>query len=241
MKLILDTNIWYEFETNSVFSDKSLEKNIYVTYLNYFEIFKSKKIISNPEFFRKMFIEMDKYQKIFEPPFVYVAKLHKFYHFNVLTELKDQIEFIIRFKNGDYIDPAKEEEFKDYVNHINENFNKLADDFNKDAKIIKSKIKNLNKHRAKNSINNTTNFISFLVNHATKQEITNFDIIKNDLLTSALDTFLKKIEVGELVMKTNDINDFLMLSYVQPGDKYYTKEQKWEKLIIESGKSDYLF
>ncbi len=240
MKVILDTNIWYAIDTNPIFSDKDVKKSIVVTYLNYFELIKKRTIITEPELFRRIFIAMDSYEKIFEPPFVYMAKLYKFYHYHIFKELGDQISFISNFKNGDYIDPSKEKDFIEYISHINSDFQELVDSFNQEAKLIKTRIKNLQKHRERNSLNDTSDFVLFLIKQATKQNFDFSDISKLELLIETLNSFFKKMEVGELIMNANDVADFLMLSYVQPGDKYYTEDKKWKKLIVASGKESYL-
>lgn len=240
MKIILDTNIWYEIDTNPIFSDSNLKENIVVTYLNYFELIKNRKVILNPDLLRRIFLKMDQYEKIFEPPFVYMARLHEFYHYNVLTELGDQVSFILNFKKGDFIDPSKEEDFIQYIANINADFQDLVDSFNSEARLIKPRIRNLNKHRKQNSLSNTAEFIVFLLKQATRKDLSDFDITKIELLHITLNTFFKQMEVGEAIMNANDIADFLMLSYVQPGDKYVTKDKKWKKLILASGVEHYI-
>lgn len=240
MKIILDTNIWYDYDDNNVFQNEALKNKIAVTYLNYFELIKKRTIVSQPDFFRKILFGMDNYDKIFEPPFVYIAQGQKYYNYNVLLELEDQINFILNFKKGGYIDSEKEQAFYEYISKINNDFQDFVDGFNREAMIIKPRIKNLVKHRIIDSLEETGRFLKFLVVSATGQEIDNFDISKVELLTQTLNTFFKKMEVGELIMKANDVTDFLILSYVQPGDKYYTKDKKWRNLIIESGMQHYL-
>lgn len=42
-------------------------------------------------------------------------------------------------------------------------------------------------------------------------------------------------------IQANDWYDFAILTYVQPGDKYWTREKRWLKLITEAGCSEYLY
>ena len=42
-------------------------------------------------------------------------------------------------------------------------------------------------------------------------------------------------------MVPNDWYDLTLLAYVEPGDKYWTKEGKWNQLIREAGCAAYLF
>jgi hypothetical protein len=241
MKIILDTNIWYDIENNEIFKNPDLKSNITVTFLNYFELIKKPRIITDPDLFRKIFTKMDEYDKIFEPPFVYIAKLHNYYHYNVLIEQYDYINFLINFKKGDFIDPAKESDFREYVKEMDKDFEILANTYNEEALNIKAKIKNNKKHLISDSSKFTNEYLQFIVSKATKQNLEGFDFKNIQLFSETLDGFFKKMEVGELIMKTNDIVDYMMLSYVQPGDKYYTKDKKWIRLISDSNNSQYLY
>lgn len=71
-------------------------------------------------------------------------------------------------------------------------------------------------------------------------DISTMDFTKIELLIRTLDLFFKRLEVGELKATTNDIVDFLILSYVQPGDQFVTNDKKWKKLITDAGCSKYL-
>lgn len=241
MKIILDTNIWYDIENNEIFKNVDFSKKIAVTFLNYFELIKKPRIITDPDLFRKIFRKMDEYDKIFEPPFVHIAKLHNFYHYNILIEQQDYINFLVNFKKGDFIDPAKESDFKEYVKDMDKDFEILANHYNEEALKIKSKIKNNRKHLIADSSRFTNDYLQFIVSKATKQNLEGFDFENIKLLSETLDVFFKRMEVGELIMKTNDIVDYMMLSYVQPGDLYYTKDKKWIKLISESNNTHYLY
>ena len=42
-------------------------------------------------------------------------------------------------------------------------------------------------------------------------------------------------------IKDNDWFDFSILAYVQPGDKYWTNDRKWLRLIKEAGCEEYLY
>ena len=241
MKLILDTNIWYDVETNEIFQNKKLKSFITVTLLNYLELIKNPRIITDPILFRKIFNKMDDYQRTFEPPFVHIAKLHEFYNYNVLLEQNDYIRFVLNFKKGDFIDPAKVIEYKNYIKNIDKDFEDLANWYNEYAFQIKSKIKDLKKHRLRDSSQSTNDYIRFIVNKATQKNLETFDFKEIELLCCTLDVFFKKLEVGEFKMKTNDIIDYMLLSYVQPGDLYYTKDKKWIDYISIAGKSEYLY
>jgi hypothetical protein len=50
-----------------------------------------------------------------------------------------------------------------------------------------------------------------------------------------------RLETSKMKIQANDWFDFAMLAYVQPGDKYFTYEKRWNRLIEEAGCGDYLF
>jgi hypothetical protein len=54
-------------------------------------------------------------------------------------------------------------------------------------------------------------------------------------------SFSMRLETSKMKIQANDWFDFAMLAYVQPGDKYFTYEKRWNRLIEEAGCGDYLF
>lgn len=240
MKIIIDTNIWYD-----LYDDKSLLKDInplLITpnFLNYFEIIKNKNIVSNQIKSSWILKKMDDFQILFEPPFVHIAKLYKFYHYNVLLELKDYISFLIYYKSGAYISPYKSDDFFKYIGSINKDFQDFSDLYNKEAKFIKNKISNNKKHLKIKVEHLIQKHVSVMVEAATGKNVTRMDFSKIELLIKTLHQYYKKLEIGEIQSETNDIVDFFMLSYVQPGDLYITRDKKWKKLIADAGCSNYL-
>lgn len=64
-----------------------------------------------------------------------------------------------------------------------------------------------------------------------------------DLFLRVTENFHKKLDTTkEMKFKPNDVTDWLNLLYVEPGMKYLTFEKKWKTLILEDPKTkDYLF
>lgn len=240
MKIIVDTNVWYQLPENPSLIDNLDSKITFSTFLNYFELLKTRSVVSNANVQRKIINEMDKYQKLFTPPFVHIAKLHKYFHFKDLVVLQDYIYFLIAFKNGDFIDPIKINSFFEYIDEINTDFSNYAETLNQKAAEIKMRIKDNKKHLAIDSTDLTNEFLLNIIRQATQQNIENFDFSNIELLSKTLNLFFKKLEVGEFRAVTNDIVDFFLLSYVQPGDLYLTKEKKWINLIKQAGCENYL-
>lgn len=241
MKIILDTNIWYGlFENENLLKDLN-QSLITTTFLNYYELIKNRGIVKNVERSRWIFNKMNEFQTIFEPPFVHIAKQHQFYHYKNIVELEDYIQFLIRYKKGDFIAPERTDEFLDYIDSMNADFETLSMSYNEEALKIKERIKENKKHLMKDSTVFIKEYLAYIVNLATGKDIINMDFSKIELLVKTLDLYFKRLEIGDLKSTTNDIIDFFMLSYVQPGDLYITKDKKWKKLIIDCGCENYLF
>ncbi|WP_294231983.1 hypothetical protein [uncultured Chryseobacterium sp.] len=241
MKIILDTNIWYELYENEHLLKDLDQSTITTTFLNYYELIKNSGIVRNVEKSRSIFTKMDKFQTIFEPPFVHIAKQYHFYHYNNIVELQDYIQFLIRYKKGDFIAPERTDEFLDYISSMNADFENLSMFYNEEALKIKERIKDNKKHLLKDSTVFIKEYLAYIVNLATGKDITNMDFSRIELLVKTLDLYFKRLEIGDLKSTTNDIIDFFILSYVQPGDLYITKDKKWKKLIIDSGCESYLY
>lgn len=64
---------------------------------------------------------------------------------------------------------------------------------------------------------------------------------KIELLMRTLDHLNKTLVTSKMKFEENDWFDLSILGYVQPGDKYWTKEKKWIRLIKEAGCEEYLF
>lgn len=240
MKIILDTNIWLDLFDNRNLLDGLEQSLICTTFLNYFELIKKKRMVSDVEKFRWIFNKMDEFQKNFDPPFVHIAKQHQFFHYNVLMKLKGLFDFLSNYRSGTVIVEENIKAFYDYTDEVNQDFQNLSSSYNIGAKQIQGQIKNRNKHLKRETTILVEKYISNIVALATGQDIKLMDFSKIELLIKTLDLFFKKLEVGDIVSVTNDIMDFFILSYVQPGDVYITKDRKWKILITDSGCGNYL-
>ena len=67
-----------------------------------------------------------------------------------------------------------------------------------------------------------------------------FDWDKIELFIKVFERFLKEIIMTKKVVKANDWYDVFNLIYVRKGDKYWTNEKYWLRLIDDSGMSRYL-
>lgn len=243
MKIILDTNVWLDFFDDRNLLDGLDSSLVTPTFLNYFELMKMKKIADSKYVykFKWIFNKMDEFHnKIFDPSFVHLAKQNKFYHFNVLLELRGFFDFFKNYKEGVILSEEKAKEFINNIDLINQDFADFSQLLNNKAQEIKVKIKNTKSHINRDSIILVENYVSWFVNLATGQDISMMDFSKIEILIKVLDLYFKRLEIGTIISETNDIIDFLFLCYVQPGDFYVTKDKKWKRLIKDSGCERYL-
>ncbi|MFW6351554.1 MAG: hypothetical protein ACOC2E_04145, partial [Bacteroidota bacterium] len=58
---------------------------------------------------------------------------------------------------------------------------------------------------------------------------------------SVLKIFFNDMELGAVKLQPNDWYDLFLLTYVQPGNKIWTKEKRWIRYIQRAGMGSYLF
>ena len=56
-----------------------------------------------------------------------------------------------------------------------------------------------------------------------------------------LKELLFDLETGAKIMKANDWMDLFQLIYVQPSEKYWTREKYWIEQISKAGMTKYLY
>ena len=107
----------------------------------------------------------------------------------------------------------------------------------KSGQTTKEKVWNLD------TMDNTKGLLNSLVYTITQRSYKlgkNFPWEKVDLFINVFDEFCKDHEMTNRKVKPNDFYDLFNLAYVQPGDKYWTKEKYWNRLIERRGYSHYL-
>lgn len=89
----------------------------------------------------------------------------------------------------------------------------------------------------------TYQFIDLLVRKATddKTDLSKLNFGKIDLMCSVLDWYFKTLETTKMKMQANDWFDFSIMAYVQPGDKLWTRDKRWLRMIKEAKCEKYLF
>lgn len=245
MKIIADTNIWYGLGQEEELFEKVKNENICPTFVNIHELSKSENLIDKEHLSRAAIRKLFHYKEkaIFQPPFIYVAQLHQKYQYDVMKEIGYWLEFTSRFAKGHSIAEDKVEDFRAEIEHGRKSLKDVADVFNEEAEQIRGRITNKKDHRKIETYQITAEFINHFVKKTTNDNcnIDGFELNNIELLIKTLDHFFKTLETSHMKIQANDWYDFAILSYVQPGDKYWTREKRWLKLITEAGCGEYLY
>jgi len=245
MKIIADTNIWYYLGQDQELFEKVKEEPIRPTFVNIYELSKSDNILNNEELSRAAIQRLFDYNSkvIYAPPFIYVAQLHNKFRYNPMQEIGVWLKFTEKFAEGYTIESSRRDDFKKEIDKIREDLNSGADFFNQEAEKIRERIKDKKAHKQKDTLQGTGGFINFIVESVTdkRYNLNNFDLNQIELLVRTLDHYFKTIETSKMKIRDNDWFDFSILAYVQPGDKYWTNDKKWIKLIQEAGCDNYLY
>jgi hypothetical protein len=245
MKVIADTNIWYYLGQEETLFDSVKDEPIAPTFINIIELARSYNLIDQEDLTRKAIQKLFHYRlnAIFEPPFIYLAKLLCNYLYNVRTEFGSILEFTSLIAKGGSIDSSKIEQYRTFLDSKNAILQANNSLLNIEAEAIKGRIKDKKRHKSINTLQLTGTFINFCVEKSTdpKCSLQDFDLDRIELFVKTLDYFFKTLETSGMKLQLHDWYDFSILAYVQPGDKYWTKEKRWLKLIEDAGCHDYLY
>lgn len=174
--------------------------------------------------------------------FIYLARLKQDYEYDIVLEIGQWLEFTSKFAKGHSINPEKKEFFKQEILAGRKNLEEVAKFFNDEAENIRTRILNKKAHKKIDTYQITAEFINFCVEQSTKGKVNldGFNLDNIELLVKTLDRFFKTLETSHMKVQANDWYDFAILTYVQPGDKYWTREKRWINLINEAGCGHYL-
>jgi len=135
MKIIADTNIWYGLGQDKELFEKFSKEPINPTFVNIHELSKSENLIDKEELSRSAIQMLFKFKDnaIYEPPFIYLAKLKQEFKYDVISEIGQWLEFTSKFAKGHSIDPEKKEVFKEEIIASRKNLDDVAKLFNDEA------------------------------------------------------------------------------------------------------------
>lgn len=244
MKIIADTNIWYAFGQEDELFESVQLKAICPTFVNIYELSKSENVVDKEELSRNAIRKLFSFQDnaIYEPPFIYLANLNQKYDFDVVNEIGHWLEFTSRFAKGYSISPGKVGLIKDWMKEQKIPTLDFAEYLNAQAFEIHARI-DKREHKKIDTVEMTGNFLDSLVKQATNEQCTliGYEMDNYELLVKSLDHFFTLLETSHMKFQANDWYDFAILAYVQPGDKYWTREKRWLKMIKDAGCEDYLY
>lgn len=244
MKIIADTNIWYGLGQDKKLFEKVSKYFICPTFANIHELSKSENLLDKEELSRSAIQMLFKFKEntIYEPPFIYLARLKQDYEYDIVLEIGQWLEFTSKFAKGHSINPEKKEFFKQEILAGRKNLKEVAKFFNDEAENIRTRILNKKAHKKIDTYQITAEFINFCVEQSTKGKVNldGYNLDNIELLVKTLDRFFKTLETSHMKVQANDWYDFAILTYVQPGDKYWTREKRWINLINEAGCGHYL-
>ena len=245
MKIIADTNIWYGLGQEPDLLERVQAEPISPTFVNIYELSKSENLIEKEDLSRSAIQKLFKFKSnaIYEPPFIYLAKLDQGYPFDPVSEIGHWLSFASKFAKVHSIEPSKRDLFKQEIDDIRKGLTDFADFFNEEAEKIRERVINKKVHKKIDTYEITVGFINFCLEKCThgKCSLYGFDINRIELLVKTLDHFFKTLETSKMRVQPNDWYDFTILTFVQPGDKYWTREKRWINLINDAGCSDYLY
>jgi hypothetical protein len=248
IEVICDTNIWYNIGSGGI-DPTIIPSNIKLiaTYNSIDEFSRTGNLIWHPNETQKAVQAMFKYSRqhaIYEPPFIYLKKLSDpQFNYNVVEKHSSILNFTSKIAKGHTIDLSKTEEYNQFCQERKEGLEWTAALFNTEAQRIKLQIRDLKVHRRENSVPLNRDLISLFVEKASASTGINPDFNWNqiELFEAVLKLFFNALETGALKAQANDWYDLFILIYVHPGRKFWTKEKKWIRLIVEAGYGNYLF
>jgi len=255
MKVICDTNIWYEIASGSISPQIFEGYELVATRINIDELTTSPNLLDKLKLVQGALRSIVDYSSfiIAEPPMVYFLRslLPDGHGYDKLSdeEIKS-LEILMNRHHEDFeIDrPTLENEINRYRSVLHES----AGLVNELLLNIRTNIKNTtgkNAHRNLNTIDKTIRLLQWISekgNLLQKDQINinweGFSFEEFDLLIHTLDSYFKELEVSNRKFTRNDWIDLFNLVYCGPDEKYWTLENKWINLIGSNSKtSEYLF
>ncbi len=254
MKTIIDNCVWYQIEKDKANLSKIEIVNPHVQNLNIDELSRSYNLVYSTDRVRRCIqiaMKLCQNRLIGQNPFVYLLNLDG----QLLGHLTDHDEFIIELTSdlakGALIDQSRKEEIlSKWIAERDSELKAISDAYGEITDNIKA---NFNLTKQNLSFKMLRPFVIELL----KENISNwtianlqkeyslskdFDFCQIELFIKCYASFYKSILNSSGKYKPHDSYDLYQLIYVQPGDKYWTIEKKWQNIIYEQAKCpEYLF
>lgn len=255
MRVICDTNIWYQIGCGKI-DPKALPDSteLIATYSNLHELASTHKLHRSP-------VEVKNASQALLEHASSVEKLDPFHHILSLASGRSTIDdsagkaLYKEIQNLTVVPDRHLEDWikqnrqllKDYTDDFDLVVGKLTDHINDDLlpqvrRSVSSPTSDILQRQKEYAITQRaviTQWVEMVTGHTLPSE---FDWSLLDLMLGASAQFNTTLELTErMKMHANDWHDFLNMSYVAPGQLYWTREKKWNDYIEAAGLADYLF
>lgn len=246
MKVICDTNIWFNISNGQIdISSLNHNNKLISSYNNIDELAMNQSLISDTSHVVNAIQSVFKYSSytIIDSPFFYLKKLsNPTYIYDTSIDVEPMLNFIKEIANGETILPEKEQAFKAMSEARKERLQLAADAMNEKAQEIKLNLQGHKLLKRSDRIPDIRNLISEYVSMQCEDGLpTNFEWAQIELFENTMLDFYLKMEKGIITLKRNDWYDMFLLAYVKPGDKIWTRENRWKNIINEAGMGEYLY
>jgi hypothetical protein len=245
--VITDTHIWYNIETGVIKTDALFDVRLIVHYLTINELIFTDKVRRKPELIRRVINTILSYKNqvlFLNHPYFHIRNL---YLVDPYVEDASSIKHIGIFNalgRGVTLTGERSEAFRLRMEGSMNFKERATASENRDALVIKQSFPNLNKIRKKDYTSEFRDRIIQEMGAGPWKALIEIDgphWKKLELFEAAFKMFQIKIRTGEYVMEVNDWNDLYQLVYVQPGSLYWTRENRWKKIIADSEMGHYLY
>lgn len=244
-RIIPDTNILYKLGSDERLFVQ-LKNSLYPTYVNLWELINTGGLVSKYSMVRhaiqKMLLCKDTLFLV--EPLKYLIELSNKNFTLCRREYVKQLLLVARkVSDGAAIKKEQLSDFELYINKAKIEMENVGITINEMAAECKMNIKNNQRHRKILSMPIVYQLVNSWGVTATcgRFKLKKSILSTNELFFKVLDCYFKCLEVGEYKWQRNDLFDLFNMAYVRKGDKYWTYERKWLKLIKEAGCERYLY
>ena len=242
-RVICDTNIWYNLASGAIKLEDLKDVALIGTFINLRELVYSQNLKSKPEIVRAACGCLIKYAEdiILKDPVMHLVGMQQIVEgsekkgFGLLNEARNlSLGALI---SEEVLNKELLEKEALGIEGTNNAMVFLEE--------IRPRIIDKKSHRANKDYKAIQDFYNVVIGNYTNNEYLlndNFKWSKVDLLIKTTLEFFQELELSSTMkFKINDWADFFILSYVQPGDKFWTFENKWKRIITQAACGEYLF
>ncbi len=248
MKIVCDTNIWYGIGNGSISLNDYAFESIYATYVNVDELARTPNILFDLESVRNAIrsaMRVAKYRTIMDNPWIYLLKMDNPEFKVELEHDKAILELTTEFANDKIINKEHIKEFEEnWIRPRQKELADIADVYNQLFDNIKEDIGNRKKEfRELEVIPFIKDFIRNRIGDWTEHHLgdratlsNGFDWNQIELYVHTWALWYVELSVSNTRFQPNDAYDLSNLVYIQPNDKYWTKEKRWQRIIQDIAK-----